>query len=277
MAFDVASDTSDAERRDRRARFTEKLVIAVNTVIDAPRPRNKIAAKARNRPGEALKLLQARQTERVSRGDGLIVRQPQVILEIFPLAALTDHRLDLRAVKAARSWFAPSDDAVQVRHVRQNEWLSSDAGEVPRQGLNPEHSWTTRLLTTGHVERIFAVSRPVQLRAEQTHFGPDLDQMILNGVRRSGELLAAIGLAGEALISLSLKGCEDLCLIYGGAPGTPVGHPYSAFRPTLIADPRTPTGGELRPLLDDLWQTAGWEDGTPSIDDAGTFLKHREN
>lgn len=277
MQFEAPQALSDAARRERRSRFAEKLVVAINTVIDAPRPRGQKTTRPANEQAEGLKRLQERQATRISHGLGVVVRRPRVVIDVFPLAALGTERLDLRTVKAARPWFAPADGGVEERQTQQNEWLSLGPGSPNGNLPNFERHWATRLLVPGHVERVFAVSRETNLRAEVTQDGATLDKKIVSGLRRSGELLFAIGLGGEAIAALGLEGCEDLRLIFGDGTGRPIGRNFAAFRPITIDDPRSPTPTELRPLLDDLWQAAGWEDGTPSIDDAGWVEARKES
>lgn len=62
MQFEAPQALSDAVRRERRSRFTEKLVVAINTVIDAPHPRGQKTTRPANEQAEGLKRLQERQT-----------------------------------------------------------------------------------------------------------------------------------------------------------------------------------------------------------------------
>lgn len=241
-------------------------------MIDRPSPRRRSPAKTPDLKPAALKQLNAFRNNRIAYGPGAHVRFPRVLLDIFPLAATSGGRLDLEAVKAARPAFAPTDDSEIESSTRQGQWISR--GPVTRETnfINPVSLWATRLIAPGHLERGFSVGRVATLRSEQTQDGPAFDRMVLNALQRSGDLFNTIGLDGAALVSLSIDGCEDLRLGFDGAYRSPLGLHSMGFETILIDDLRHPAPEQLRPLLNDVWQAAGWEDGTPSISATGFHL-----
>lgn len=269
LKFDAGLGLADAERRKRRARFSDQLVMAINAVIDAPRATQSRTAKAVNQDTAVLKRLNDFRSRRGAVGPSWHILSPRAVIDIAPFALLEERRLDLRQVKEMRSWFPPAfaeDIETTTQHGR---WISRDP---PRQVLglpNPVSRWATCLIAPGHLERALALGHPDDFYFEQSIDGQAVDALIVDALRRSGPLLDAIGLGGPALVGLTLEGGDSLRLSRGEDEGQLFGAPFMAFGPTRVDRLARPDPEQLRPLLDDFWAAAGWEDGTPSITDEG--------
>lgn len=274
LQYEAAETLPAGERRKLRGLFAEKLVTALNGVIDQPPARKKAGGKAQDLEVLTAKRLAALQASRGWPGTRAATQQPRLVLDLIPFAAQAEQRLDLRTVKAARRWFGPEDDAEATTSTSQDQWLSHQP-EPPNHSY-PQARWWTRLTAPGLLERVISVSRPGPRRADVTMDGRACDQEIFSAIRRSGELLAAIGLRGPALLGLSIEGGEVLRLLADGGQGPELGKSPVAFQNIRIDNPADPLPEELRPLLDDLWQAFGWEDGTPSIDSLGWVNAPRE-
>lgn len=271
LQYEASENLPAGERRQRRAQFAERLVVALNAVIDQPPARKKATSKTPDPYAQAAKRLAAFQADR---GDSLkkVIYAPRVVLDIVPLAANAERRLDLRAVKAARPWFAPDDDAPAQTSTRHGQWLSLDP-TTDERSPHAQARWSTRLVAPGLVERVLCFVGEYTWNLKIAVDGWALDQQIVSAIRRSGELSAAVGLGGPALVSLCLEEAQELRLKGPAGLGQRVGVSQATIAPVEIQDLADPRPEELRPLLDDLWQACGWEEGTPSVADDGWVVR----
>lgn len=269
LKFEAGPGLADAERRKRRARFSDHLVTAINAVIDAPRAAQRRTSRTTDPETAVLKHLNDFRSRRGAIGPRWHMSSPRALIDVAPFALLDERRLDLRVVKAARPSFAPAFAEAVETTTQQGRWISRDP---PQQVLglpNPVSSWATSLTSQGHLERAFAVGDPDEFGFEQLIDGRELDSRIVDALQRSGTLLDAVGLGGPAMIGLTIEGGECLRLSRGKDEGQLFGSPFMTFGPIRVDHLAQPDAVQVRPLLDDLWQAAGWEDGTPSITDAG--------
>lgn len=269
MKFDAGPGLADGERRKRRARFADQLVTAINTVIDAPPAQKRRATKTADSQAAVLKRLADFSSQRGAVGSGYHLLSPRAVIDVAPFAMLEDRRLDLRVVKAARPWFTPALVGDVETTTQQGRWISRDPPRDIPSLPNPVSNWATRLVAPGHLERAFVLGDPEWLGLEQAVDGLALDGRILEEVQRSGALLDAIGLAGPAMVALTIYRAEDLLLAIGDEQRERFGAPFMTFGPIRVDQLARPDAKQMRPLLDDLWQAAGWEDGTPSVTDDG--------
>lgn len=268
LQYEAVEGVPDGERRRRRMQLAERLVVALNAVIDQPPAKKKASARSADPYAQAAKRLLAFQAGRASLAEAIY--RPRLIIDIAPLAINAERRLDLRAVKAARPWFTPDDGCDAETSTRHGEWLSIDP-RFDRRWPGASAYWSTRLVAPGLVERA------ISFAGEETWMDVELDgwscdRQIISAVRRSGALLAAIGLGGPALVALTLEEAAGLSLRGPAGQGPKVGDATVSIPPIEVRDLADPQPSELRPLLDELWQACGFEDGSPSIDAAGWVI-----
>jgi len=269
LQYTAGEDVLDRERRLRRSTFAADLVRAINAVIDRAPARKPAAGKSADLETAARKRFADHLSQRASGGAEPLMISPRLTLDILPVAAQTQHRLSLQAVKAARPWFAPANTPEIETSTGHGDWVSCDPPRDLNYASIPMSFWATRLVSPGHIERAFVLGEPGLFNLGQTVEGVKLDRDIIDALRRSGELARAVGLVGPAIVSLKLSGVESLTVSREGHEAGVFGRRVLTFGPVRIADLQDIDAADLRPLLDDLWQAAGWEDGTPSITDEG--------
>lgn len=269
MKFAADPAITDADRRTRRSRFAEQLVVAINGVIDRVPPRKEATGKTVDPEIRARKDLDQMTGRRLSAGPATHMLCARALIEIVSLGLIDASRLTPREVKATRTWFKPSDESAAEVETSHGQWISRDPRISVGRFPNMVSRWSTRLFATGQIERAIALGDPSWDDFEQTIDGDELDRRILNAVVRSGEIYSALGLDAPVVVGMMIERGHELRLSHSGVESGKLGLPSIRFRAVRVDNPRNPASSQLRPLLDELWQAAGFEDGTPSISDEG--------
>ncbi|WP_316163432.1 hypothetical protein [Bradyrhizobium sp. SZCCHNRI20481] len=84
-------------------------------------------------------------------------------------------------------------------------------------------------------------------------------------LERMAAIASDLGVAGPALVSISLDGVEDVELSAARPGGRRVRQPEVILPVAKLAEMNGELAPKVQEQLDILWQTAGWIDGSPSF------------
>lgn len=194
----------------------------------------------------------------------VIVSKPSVTIRVVPMAATERKRLDLKAVGNARLRFPPDPNVRVETGSDGRQWWSNDP---PRNvgAPNPASRWLTRIVRPGIVEHQQTIGFRIDNDREILIDGHRLEATIVAAIDRIAQALAQIDLGGGALVSISFDGTEDVILERGRPGGHKVRQPQFALPVIQLDDLQGNVSAALHEPFDILWNTSGWEDGSPNF------------
>lgn len=193
-----------------------------------------------------------------------IVAMPSMTLRIVPLAVMDRPIIDSKLVIKAALHFSPDTQVRSQLQSDERQWWSHGRPLIPTHN-NPETQWRTRFVRPGAVEYEAMIGRRIDDDPEIAVDGRNLEAEIVTHLERLVGLLAAVGLSGPGLVSITFRGMEDVELTGGRGRGRRIRKP-ELFLPELrMADLSMPLLPLLREQFDILWQASGWVDGSPSF------------
>jgi hypothetical protein len=259
-----ATELTDAiDSFDRLAR--DRVRIATGTHAEAGRPsepdkRKKAAAAALSELG----------LDEHHGGFPEIVTRPRLTLRLAPFAALEGRRLDTRVAANAQQLFPPNKQARVKTDSDGQQWWSCAPPQRLREGMNPETTWRMRLVRPGYLEFSETIGRRIEDDPQILIDGRRLEAKIVRHLERMGRIVSSLELGGAGVFSISLDGVEDVELTRARPGGRRIRRSDIVLPTFQAVDFAAPLGDTLREALDMIWQSLGWEDGSPSFDN-GTW------
>ena len=268
LAYALAEGASDGERRSVRAAFAHKLVGPLGASIRFAAASRAAEAGDIDIIGLAGRLL-VRAELMHRRGDvPAIVNGPRLVLRVASSAGAAEPDLEPARVKSARPLFIPHGYERCLEEVDTRQWASFDPPAPRRDAPNPEARWFTRLIRPGVIETAIMIAARIDDDTTILVEGCPLESRIVEAARRSASILKQVGLDGPLAIAASLQGLEDVQLSAPRKTSRPLRIPSMHLGQVGALSPAAVTPALLRPLLDAFWLGAGFDEGTPSFENA---------
>lgn len=205
-----------------------------------------------------------------------IVTTPRLTLRLAPFAAIEGRRLDPRRVAELQLKFPPSPHERVKADSDGRQWWSCAMPRRRGDGLNPETSWRMRLVRPGNLEYQVNLGLRIDDDPQILVDGRRLEAIIVRNLERMASIANGLDLTGPALVSISFDGMEDVELSGGRAGGRRLRQPEVLLPVAKLTDMSGEMAAALQEQLDILWQTAGWNDGSPSFA-AGAWAGYSDN
>lgn len=273
VAHGVQPSTMEAIR-DMNARATE-LSAAIDSFDRLARDRVRIAtgvhanvavAEPDPRQVEAEAALQALAFDAHRGALPEIVTRPRVTLRLVPFVASEGRRLDPGKVAEMQLRFPSSTEARVKTDSDGRQWWSCATPRRREENMNPETPWRMRLVRPGHLEYQATIGERIDDDPDILVDGRRLEALIVRTLERMAGIAEGLGLAGPALMSVSLDGVEDVELTRAHPGGRRIRQTEVILPTAMLPNLTSPLAQSLHEQFDILWQTAGWPDGSPSFD-----------
>lgn len=249
----------------------ERLVNAIDDFEKVGRSRVRVAPPPSGPPpvdhrwDAARSALQDLAADRARGGVPQIVRSPSMVLRVAPLTASERPQINPKAVLFAARRFPPDTLVKVASDSDERQWWSYGLPLIPTDN-NPETRWLTRFARPGIIEFEMTIGDRVDDDPEIMIDGRELEAKIAEHLERLAEVLATIGLKGPGVVSVGLRGVEDVVLHRSRPGGRKIRKPELLLPELQLEDLRTAFQPLLREQFDIMWQAAGWADGSPSYD-----------
>jgi hypothetical protein len=267
LDWSLKEGAAPADRRQARAKFSEKMAFALNASIEFVRANRTVTAVPPPRYNEALELVSSLDMGRGMSSLPAIVNGPKLVVRMASLASLDEPRIDPALVKEARLLFTPDGYANRIDQASAGQWSSHDPGRKRGDFQNPESRWYSRLILPGIFETSVLIGARIDDDRTILVEGRPLEGRIVEVVRRSAALFEEIGMGGSAVLTVALLQLEDVDVtmsrFIGRLRDLPGIHLGSARIPAV--EELKPIA--LQPMLDRMWLAFGFEDGATSFGD----------
>jgi len=260
--FDVPEGMPDGARRAARERFGVQLA---EFILTAARDVRAEIVESDRQQKDALQgaWWQAVQSRPLNDRPAL-VSSPSAVVHIVPAASLAGVDLDPREVRPHRRFLQLADGAHEGADGRH--WWAR--GQLRRiEGLpNPVTGWYGRLLPSGIVE--YELNLGERIRDDPTVVlrGARVETEVIDAADHGLAMATALGLAGPFGVGVVLYGLEDVELSGQRVRRFPVQTLDLKF--SLIPAAESRAGDHMHRAFDQMWMAAGFEDGSPSYDQA---------
>jgi hypothetical protein len=205
-----------------------------------------------------------------------IVTRPRVALRLAPFASGDGRRLDPGRVAEIQLRFPPNTEDRVATDSDGRQWWSCRTPRRAKANHNPETEWRMRLVRPGYLEYEAKIGARIDDDPQILVDGRQLEAIIILNLQRMAGIAAELGLAGPALIAVTLDGMEDVELTRARPGGRRIRRPQIYLPIAQVDDLTAPLADALREQLDILWQAAGWPDGSPSFG-AGEWAGYRDD
>lgn len=207
-----------------------------------------------------------------------VVSRPRMTLRLLPFAAAEGRRLDPAQVKALQAKFPFQRDARVRSDGDARQWWTCAQpvrrGELP----NPETSWRLRVVRPGNFEYQATIGHRIDDDEEIVIDGRKLEAKAVHHLERLAGFAGELGFDGQALISITFEGMEDVVLMRPGPGGRRMRVPDLGYAPILLRNFHQSVADSLREIFDMLWQSGGWPEGSTSyVDGAWAGYRDEEN
>lgn len=196
-----------------------------------------------------------------------IVTTPRLTLRLAPFEAIEGRRLDPRRVSELQLQFPPSPLEHGKSDSDGRQWWSCAVPQRRGDRPNPETTWRMRLVRPGNFEYQVTIGRRIDDDAQILVDGRRLEALIVRNLERMATIANELGLAGPALVSISLDGVEDVELSGARPAGRRLRQAEVHLPMAKLADMNGALAAALQEQFDIMWQTAGWIEGSPSFAD----------
>lgn len=194
-----------------------------------------------------------------------IVSKPRVTIRLAPFEATEGRRLDPGRVAMLLSQLSLSPNERSKTDSDGRQWWTCATPRSLRGRPNPETSWRFRLVRPGNLEYQATIGRRIDNDSQILVDGRQLEAFIIQSLERMAKMSSELGLAGPAMVSISLDGVEDVELSSAEAGGRRLRSPEVILPVSKLIDMNGNVAASLQEQFDIMWQTAGRIDGSPSF------------
>jgi len=106
--------------------------------------------------------------------------------------------------------------------------------------------------------------RPLHGDEQSVVDGCQLEWETVFHLERMAKILGQLGLSGPAILELRLDGAEDIILSKARPSHRPLQRRDFMLPHVMVDDLSAPLAPALHDIFDQLWQAAGWPEGSPS-------------
>jgi hypothetical protein len=257
--YDVAPE---AERGVRRAaRETLGRNLAEYIAVAAPA----LAAERERTAAEERELLRTAWWSAVSARTHndvpSLVFGPSALVHVVPYASLEGEGLDPREVKGLRRLLRLDDGGTDGAGGQQ--WWSRGPKTMIGDMPNGYAEWYGRLIQPGIVEYERNLGRRIENDPCAVLKGKRIEGLIVEAADQGLELVNGLGLAGPFAVGVVLQGLGEMAFD-GGRRSTRFNGESLQLPVTRVPVGATQVGDHMRRALDQLWMSAGFDEGSPS-------------
>ncbi|WP_141649847.1 hypothetical protein [Rhizobium sp. PDO1-076] len=262
-SYSVEEDVSDGIRRERRSAFAKKLTPHLRAMAERVFE-NRAAAKPHADAVAPAHALVTTVIQMNGRGETpAIVASPKLVMQLVTAAAADGTILVPARVNAARSKFLPVGYRESWPDTNVREWADFDPPKSVQGKPNPEARWYMRVLRSGALDAATMIGARIDDDKDILVEAGPLEARIFEMAERMGTIASAIGIDGPLVIHASLEGMEDVRLMGRQKASRPLRMPFIDLGTVSVPLVSAITIENLRPLLDTIWLTAGFGDGSP--------------
>ncbi|SDK33404.1 hypothetical protein SAMN05428983_4621 [Agrobacterium fabrum] len=267
-SYSLEEGVSDRTRRERRSAFAKKLVPRLKAMAEkvlevraAVKPRPDVIASARALLTSVMQMNGRGETP-------AIVAGPKLIMQLITTAAGDGAILVPARVNGVRSKFLPAAYRESWPDTNMREWSDFDPPQSVQGKPNPEARWYMRVLRSGALDAAIMIGARIDDDKDILVDAAQLEARIVEMAERMGRVAEAIGLDGPLVIHASLEGTEDVRLMGRQRASRPLRMPFVDLGTIDLPSVSAITIENLRPLLDTVWLTGGFGDGSPLFSDS---------
>lgn len=269
--YSAAADIGDAALETAAADFTELLVAHLGIVVDEVLADRAVALEGGDFADKARAHL-AELDAMAARNDmPATVPNPRLLVRLAPMNMPATAPFEFAQVKDLRPRFVPAGFASERREDRPaaRQWASFDPLSPVAGRPNGQARWFTRIVLPGLFELAVTIG---YAEDEDEVIGVDgfrLEARVVDAVRRLAALASDLGYSGPALVVPILQGVETVALLAPRVAGRRFPYPSLSLGELILPSLDMVDALSLRPILNNLWLDAGFEDGSPSFGPAG--------
>jgi hypothetical protein len=197
----------------------------------------------------------------------VLAQGAKLILQIMPASAFSDGAgIDQSRPQLLAQHFVPDRFQKVEGRPRQEGWVWYQPPQ-PVEGLpNPVSDWHSRLDWNGFAEIVLVLEQPDAEGQVKTIPGYPLERYIVKTLDAVAEGYKWLDLRSAVMIRVTLLGVSGTRLMKS-TTGSSKGFDRAVVATQVLGlhAMNQPLGRLLRPILDSIWRSAGWADGSPSF------------
>ncbi len=194
---------------------------------------------------------------------GVLVSGPKLVVHIVPLISLRRPELRPADVKATRPLFSPSPSVRVVETTNTQQWVSHGPAVYIAGKLNPEATWSVRLVKPGYLEFVTNIGQRIDNDPDILVYGRDIEEELVSAVDRGANIAQRLHLTGPTVIAASLEEVEDVNIRRSRPGGRRIRERSIWLESVRVSALEAPTADLLRSIMDTVWSAGGWDDGSP--------------
>jgi hypothetical protein len=197
----------------------------------------------------------------------VLAQGAKVVLQIMPASALTDEgTIDQSKPQLLARHFMPDRYQKVDGRPRQEGWVWYQPPQSVTGLPNPVSDWHSRLDWNGFVEIVLVLEQSDGEGQVKVIHGYPLERYIVKTLDAIAEGYQWLDLRSAVMLRVTLLGVLGT-RVMKSALGSAKGFDRSVVTTQVLALHRMskPLGRALRPILDSIWRSAGWPDGSPSF------------
>lgn len=267
VSYEAAQGIADGERRRKRDALGDALIGPIKTMADA-------VMKLRSSEGGSESIWEptyelAHRNEAAYAQISLptLVSRPNLHVLLYPAKAASNPRLEPAMVKAARGQFKPWGYDLVKEVTDGQQWSSYDTPSPVAGMPNSESRWMTRLIRPGILETVIQAGMRIDDDETILLYARQIESLLMDSAERLIAIATSVGLDGPARIVAYLDGMEDVQIGTERNAGRKLGRLSLSLGEAKFAAAAQFDDADLRDMMDKVWLSAGFDDGSPSFRD----------
>lgn len=199
----------------------------------------------------------------------VLVSRPRLLVWGAPVAVLAGRAISATSVKLARELMTPLLGSSILHDQDEQQCWSSDSPRRAAHNHNPEATWCPRLARPGYFEISSTIGERIEDDPHIVVQGSGIERLLVDSVDCAAKVANRLGLNGPAIAAASLEGIEDVEIRrpWPGSGGRRIRRQSAFLGNARIDELSAPAADHLIEMMERMWLTGGWDDGSPNLID----------